>query len=171
MSERLLDVEPLSRVAFAPFGEVIDCADLEGVSINDGTATRFRDLANLDVCADGGRPCLSLFRAQSRKLPMTIETMERHPLASQAFLPLHRRPFLVVVAPVRRTLDPGELRAFRTNGVQGVNYRRGVWHHALVALEEGEFLVLDRIGDDLEEGDNLEETAIVGTRVVVGRAA
>ncbi|NQU57295.1 MAG: ureidoglycolate lyase [Rhodospirillales bacterium] len=53
--------------------------------------------------------------------------------------------FLGVVALPGDTLDPATMRAFISDGTQGVNYHRRVWHHPLVALaEEADFLVIDR---------------------------
>jgi ureidoglycolate lyase len=49
---------------------------------------------------------------------------------------------------------PEDLRAFETNGRQGINYRRGTWHMPLIALESGQqFLVIDRAG----EGANCDQ--------------
>ena len=98
MSPRL-SVEPLTREAFRPFGEVIGTEGARHFPINDGTAERYHDLARLDLTAEGGRPILSLFRAQPRGLPMRVSIIERHSLGSQAFMPLSPRPYLVVVAP------------------------------------------------------------------------
>lgn len=79
--------------------------------------------------------------------------MERHPLGSQAFLPLDDRTYLVVVAPAGE-LDESKIRAFVTKGWQGVNYAKGVWHHPLLALDKvSDFIVVDRGG----EGRNLNE--------------
>ena len=151
MPERL-EIEALTRQAFAPFGDVIETAGVQGALINDGAAARFADLAEIDVCEEGGRPSVSIFRARPRSLPLTVEVLERHPLGSQAFVPLSRAPFLVLAAQGDLGDSP-RLRAFRTNGAQGVNIRRGVWHHPLLALdEESEFLVIDRGGP----GENLE---------------
>ena len=91
--------------------------------------------------------------------------MERHPLSSQAFVPLGSPPFLIVVAPPSDRLTRETLRAFITDGSQGVNYHRGVWHHPLIALQrESEFLVIDRGGPrencdvfDLEPGVVISE--------------
>ena len=140
-----LVVEPLTRNAFAPFGEVIE-PDPEHLSfsINEGTSQRFHDLARLDPGAEG-RLIVSIFRAQPRRLPLTITALERHPKGSQAFMPLGGRPFLVVVAPPGERIAPTKIRAFLAHGCQGVNFATGVWHHPLLALHcESDFLVIDR---------------------------
>ncbi|MFT4799045.1 MAG: ureidoglycolate lyase, partial [Candidatus Azotimanducaceae bacterium] len=74
--------------------------------------------------------------------------MERHPLSSQAFMPLSGHPFLVVVAAPGE-LDPAGITAFLASPQQGVNYHAGTWHHYCLALEStSDFLVVDRIADD-----------------------
>lgn len=150
-----IGVRPLIREAFKPFGDIIEVDDeVEGISINDGFATRYNDLASVDVQESGGRPLINIFRCRPRPLPIVIHMMERHPLASQAFIPLHTNPFLIVVAPAGERVDPESLSAFVTNGLQGVNYTRGVWHFPLIGLgEEQDFLVVDRGGD----GKNCDE--------------
>ena len=149
-----LQVEALTRDAFAPFGEVLEPASAETVyEINAGTAQRFHALARVEVAGADGYPVISLFRAQPRTLPFTVAGLERHPLGSQAFMPLGPAPYLVVVAS-----DPDSPpRAFLARGGQGVNFRRGTWHHALLALErESDFLVVDRAG----ETDNCNEVVL-----------
>lgn len=156
-------IEPLTRAAFAPFGDVIEAADdLLHFPINDGNTERYHDLAHIDPGADG-KAIVSLFRGQPRALPFDVVMMERHPKASQAFMPLSGRPYLVVVAPPGDVPMAGDLRAFLCQAGQGVNYARGVWHHPLLALEQAsDFLVIDRSGP----GDNcdvvtLEEGAVI----------
>lgn len=154
-----LKIEQLSRSAFAPFGDVIDCEGGQHYQINDGFAERYHDLAKVDVAADGGRPLINIFRAKPRTLPLRIQMMERHPLSSQAFVPLMPRTFLVVVAAAGATPTAQDLRCFRTHGLQGVNYAAGTWHFPLVALEtEQDFLVVDRGGP----GKNCDEVDIPG---------
>ena len=73
--------------------------------------------------------------------------VERHPLSSQAFIPLAPAPFLLVVAAAGDAPRPAALRAFVTDGAQGVNYARGTWHHPVLALDRiTDFLVVDRGG-------------------------
>lgn len=154
MAAVILDVLPLTIEAFEPFGQVIEPDNAEEIRlINGGTTTRFHDLAKVDVGTKGGRPLINIFRGKPFSLPVEIAMMERHPLGSQAFVPLHDRPFLIVVA---RDEDgrPGRPQAFVAEGGQGVNYARNTWHHPLVSLDVmSDFLVIDRGGD----GDNLEE--------------
>ena len=107
-----LEPEPLTRAAFAPFGDVIETAGAEHFTINEGTTERFHDLARVDVASGGGRALISVFRAEPLPLPIGITMMERHPLGSQAFVPLGSRHFLVVVAPRETRPDPADLRAF-----------------------------------------------------------
>jgi ureidoglycolate lyase len=148
-----LAIEPLTRESFAPFGDVIELAGAKQIPINLGTTIRYHDLANIDVETEGGRPLVNVFRGQPRTLPFEVKMMERHPLGSQAFLPLTSKPYLIVVAPAGE-LECSRLRAFVTRGWQGVNYAKGVWHHPLIALGEvSDFIVIDRGG----EGTNLNE--------------
>jgi len=154
MAVDILDVLPLTIEAFEPFGQVIEPDNAEEIRlINGGTTTRFHDLANIDVAAEDGRPLVNIFRGKPFSLPVEIAMMERHPLGSQAFVPLHDRPFLIVVAPDDGG-KPGRPVAFVARGGQGVNYGRNTWHHPLVSLDVmSDFLVIDRGG----EGVNLEE--------------
>lgn len=150
---KTLAIESLTREAFAPFGDVIELEGAKQIPINLGTTIRYHDLANVDVTDEGGRTLVNLFRGQPRALPFEITMMERHPLGSQAFIPLNDKPYLVVVAPAGE-LDESKIRAFVTSGWQGVNYAKGVWHHPLLALGEvSDFIVVDRGGD----GHNLNE--------------
>jgi len=154
---RAVRPEPLTPEAFEPFGEVISTEAAErSFPINYGATTRFHDLAEID--ATDGRAIVSIFRSTPLPAPVVVKILERHPLGSQAFVPLGGRPYLVVVAP------PGELelaaiRVFLARGDQGVNYAKGTWHHFLLALEDvSDFLVIDRAG----EGSNLDEVELLG---------
>ncbi len=151
---RPLTIEPLTRAAFAPYGEVIEVAGAERRMINEGTTERFHALAHAEVSAQGGTAILSLFRAQQRPLPFLVRMLERHPLGSQAFYPLTEHDWLVVVGDGALRPEPASIRCFRASGRQGVNYARNTWHHPVLVLQPiQEFLVVDRSGP----GANLEE--------------
>jgi len=154
---KTLDITPLTAAGFAPFGEVIEMAGAEHFPINQDTTERYHDLAKLDLNGVGGKAIISIFETQPRPLPIKLDLMERHPLSSQAFYPLQDRDWLIVVAVGPDPVDidaPDNLRAFRANGRQGVNYARNAWHHPLLVLDnDSRFLIVDRKGP----GNNLEE--------------
>ena len=144
-------IQPLTRAAFAPFGDVMDTDGDPDKIINQGMCGRFHDRAQLDF-ADGSAG-ISLFRATPRDLPLALDMVERHPEGSQAFIPMSMDPFLVIVAPDVGG-KPGTPLAFETAPGQAVNYYRGTWHGVLTPLHApGLFAVIDRIG----AGDNLQE--------------
>jgi ureidoglycolate lyase len=164
MSDLILHPRPLTPAAFQAFGDVISMADHEATWINEGTSQRYNDLAELDVQEAGGRPLISIFHALPRPMPLPIEIMERHPLSSQAFYPLERRAFLVVVAEAGAAPLAQHVRVFLSSGDQGVNCRRNAWHHALIALDQPcDFLVIDRGGPE----PNCEALRLGGERVLV----
>ena len=150
-----LKVEPLTQDAFAPFGEVISTATArDSYKINLGTTTRFHDISRVNVGDQDGQPIISIFRGTPRAKPIEIKMMERHPLGSQAFMPLMGQKFLIVVATGTDTPKPEDLRAFISDGAQGVTYAKNVWHHPLLVLEpDSDFLIVDRSGP----GENLNE--------------
>ncbi len=153
MKGRRIVLQPLSQAAFSAFGDVLEAAGEPDRIINAGLCGRFHDLADLDFAGKGARAGISLFRSRARALPYTLDMMERHPLGSQAFLPMSSDPFMVIVAPDDAG-KPGKPAAFLTTPGQGVNYHRNTWHGVLTPLVDNAlFAVVDRIG----EGDNLEE--------------
>ena len=143
---------PLTRERFEPFGDVIETASDHRKSMNDARFDRFNDLAAIDVDA---RVAISIARSRTAtSLPYRFDIVERHPRGSQAFVPMDPVRFVVVVAPPGESVEAHDLRAFVTNGRQGVNYRRGTWHMPLIAFEAGQrFLIIDRAGD----GPNCDE--------------
>ncbi|MEM7241943.1 MAG: ureidoglycolate lyase [Pseudomonadota bacterium] len=142
---------PISAQAFAPFGDLLEADGNFDASINQGKCKRYHDRAALSF--DGGRAGVSLFEAEPRSLPYQLTMMERHPLGSQCFAPMHQHPFLVTVAQDDAG-KPATPRAFLTKPGQAINIHLGVWHGVLTPLNApGLFTVIDRIGD----GNNLEE--------------
>lgn len=142
-----LKPELLTSQAFEPFGDVIDRRVVSPSIINGGRTQRYDDLAFIDLIGPDSRPRISIFLSRPVELPLKITALERHTLGSQAFVPMHGERFLIVVAPAGDAIDPSSVRAFITDGQQGVNYRAGTWHAVHSVLEhQGEFLVVDRAG-------------------------
>lgn len=154
-----LEATPVTTERFAPFGDVIQAAAAAREAMNDARFERYSDLACVDVnAANGGKVGISIARCRTAtRLPYRCDMVERHPLGSQAFVPLARFAFVVVVGPADETVQAADLRAFLFAPGQGVNYHRGVWHMPLIALQNGqEFLVIDRAGN----GENCEQLVL-----------
>lgn len=144
-SVRRLVAEPIERAAFAPFGELLEAPAAPGRRVNLGTAGRSDRLAALENTRAAATPNVALFRCDAQALPRLITLLERHPHSTQLFASLRGGDWLVVVAPSRPDGAPDEagLRAFRCRAGGGVNLRRGVWHHPVLALgEPAELLML-----------------------------
>lgn len=143
--------KPLTADGFAPFGDLIDASGPADMRINQDRCGRYHDRAELDFA--GGRAGISLFKAEARRFPILLDMVERHPLGSQAFIPMTQAPFLVIVARDVAS-KPSQPEVFITAPGQGVNYHKGTWHGVLTPLTEpGLFSVVDRIGEE----KNLEE--------------
>jgi len=124
--------------------------------MNEAKFERYSNLAQIDIdSADGGRPSISIARCRSATaIPYRIDMLERHPRGTQAFMPLTAFQFVVVVAPAGEDIETQDIAAFVTNGRQGINYHKGVWHIPIIAMQEGqEFMIVDRGGN----GDNCDE--------------
>jgi ureidoglycolate lyase len=153
---KILRPEPLTRQAFLPFGQVLETDGLTPEPINFGNTQKFGNLADVSM-DDGSRGQVSIYRSSAIELPFRIRLMERHPLGSQAFYPLHKRPFPVIVAATDVAPGFADIRVFVTNGHQGVNINPGIWHHYQLTLgKESEYVVFDRLGN----GENYEESCL-----------
>ena len=144
-----LKPRPLTREGFAPYGDVIETTRDGSDAMNAARFERFDDLCSVDLI-DDGRISVSIARCRTpTALPLRLDMVERHPLGSQAFIPLSPCKMLVVVAPPEESVDASALRAFVSNGRQGINYRRGTWHMPLISFAGGqEYLIIDRGGDE-----------------------
>ena len=149
----ILRVEPLTKETFLAFGDVLETEGASPQSINFGQTKKFAELARVSAEA-GGFAQLGIYRSTAIDLPFRIRLMECHPLGSQAFYPLHQRPFPVLVAKPGDAPGPADIRVFLSNGRQGVNLHTGVWHHYQLSLgQDSDYLVIDRGG----QGENYRE--------------
>ena len=142
-----LQPEALTAEAFAPYGDVVESSERQVAEMNAESFERFDDLCSVE--ANDGHVAISIARCRTiTTLPHSFDMIERHPHGSQSFVPLTPCRMMVVVAPAGEPASAAELRAFVSNGKQGINYHRGTWHMPLIAFAAGqEFLIIDRVGD------------------------
>lgn len=137
LPRRTVAAVPITSEAFAPFGDVVTAGATAGRSANMGTATRCDWAAALESTRTGARPNLAVFRSLAKTLPFQITLLEKHPCSTQAFLPMVCTRYLVCVAPSLEDGSPDleRLVALRCGPGVGVNYKRDVWHHPILALD------------------------------------
>jgi len=136
---------------FTNYGDLISSDIVEPININDGYAKRFDNLASINTLKNNGKTIVSIFSATKRTFPMEIDMMEKHPLSSQAFIPMKETTFIAFVAPLGEKPDINKIESFVIPPGKGINYKPGIWHFPLISTENMNFLVIDRKGD----GENL----------------
>ena len=149
--EKIIKPIKITRSNFSSYGDLISTDDINPMNINEGYAKRFDNLANLDTSKDSGKTIVSIFSALKRTFPMKIHMMEKHPLGTQAFIPMKETTFLAFVAPSGESPEIDKIQSFVIPPKRGINYKPGIWHFPLISTENINFLVIDRKGS----GDNL----------------
>ena len=162
MTEKIIKPIPITKENFAKYGDMISTKDIKPLEINNGYAKRYDGIANLNTSSDNGETTISIFSALKRNFPMKIDMMEKHPLGSQAFIPMKETTFLVLVAPKGDSPVIEKIQSFIVPPGIGINYKPGTWHFPLISTEDMNFLVVDRkgSGENLVI-ENLEEKKIV----------
>ena len=141
----------VNKKNFQKFGDIISTKNTKSLKINNGFAFKYENLANINVYKKDGKIKLNIFKSLSRKFPLKIEMLEKHPLSTQTFFPIENTIFLVVVAPSGNMPLANKIESFIIPTDVGVNYKPGTWHFPLIATENMNFLVVDRKGS----GNNL----------------
>lgn len=130
--------EPLTREAFAPFGEVLGLEGLERLPIDI-----YGD--RIDVYRPGvfesDQP-VEFLLTRNRLREFRVHFLERHVELTQTFIPLAGHPFILAVAPPDCREEDGvpaldAVRAFFVPGHTAVNLRRGTWHEPPFPLVDG----------------------------------
>ncbi len=142
----IVEPKPITKENFSKFGDVITTENIKPLEINNGYAKRFDDIANINTSSENGETTISIFSALKRSFPMKIDMMEKHPLGSQAFIPMKETTFLTLVAPEGEKPDLEKIESFIVPKGIGVNYKTGIWHFPLISTEDMDFLVVDRKG-------------------------
>ena len=149
--ETIIKPIKITRKNFSKYGDLISSDDINPMDINAGYAKRFDNLANINTSKDEGKTIVSIFSALKRTFPMKIDMMEKHPLSSQAFIPMKETTFVSFVAPLGEFPDISKIQSFIIPSKKGINYKPGIWHFPLISTEDTNFLVIDRKGS----GENL----------------
>ena len=149
--ETIITPTKITKENFSEFGEVISAEKVNPIDINDGFAKRYDNLADINTLKDKGKTIVSIFSSVKRSFPMKIDMMEKHPLGSQAFMPMKETTFLCFVAPAGEYPEVSKIKSFIIPPKKGINYKPGIWHFPLISTEDTDFLVIDRMG----AGENL----------------
>jgi ureidoglycolate lyase len=154
-----ISIEQLDINIFSKFGDIIQKKNaLELRSINQGTTTRYHNISKLSLESKNGNSSISIFSGSPRDLPIEIKIMEKHPIASQSFLPIQDYDWLIVVCEEKNELpDLSTLRCFQVDGDTGITYNKNIWHHPLLVKKKQDFWVIDRINDLENSSINLQE--------------
>jgi ureidoglycolate lyase len=154
-----ISIEQLNINIFSKFGDIIQKKNaLELRSINQGTTTRYHNISKLSLESKNGNSSISIFSGSPRDLPIEIKIMEKHPIASQSFLPIQDYDWLIVVCEEKNELpDLSTLRCFQVDGDTGITYNKNIWHHPLLVKKKQDFWVIDRINDQENSSINLQE--------------
>ena len=149
----------LSSKLFEAFGDIISKGmENNKFLINHGYCERFDEVTSVKVLDKKAKPIISIFSATPRKRPIKIDYMEMHPLASQAFMPIQKIDWQVVVANDNDgSPDLSSIKCFDVPGDIGINYNPKVWHFPLLVNTVQDFLVVDRSSALDENRENLRE--------------
>jgi len=146
--EKIIRPIKINRSNFSAYGDLISADNINPMDINAGYAKRFDNLADINTLKSGGKTIVSIFSALRRAFPMKIDMMEKHPLGSQAFVPMKETTFLTFVAPEGDFPEINKIQSFVVPPKMGINYKPGIWHFPLISTEDTNFLVIDRKGND-----------------------
>ena len=142
----IIKPKKITRKNFQKYGDLISVKKKKSININDGYAKRFDNLCRINTSSKKGKTIMSIFSAKKRKFPMNIKMMEKHPLGSQAFVPMDETTFLVFVAPKGKKPNTKKIESFIVPKQTGINYKPGIWHFPLISTKNMNFLVIDRKG-------------------------
>lgn len=139
-----LRVIPATQAGFEPFGWLVETGD-SGRTANNGTARRHDIHAHAAAEVQPGSSFVtSIFEAKGQQPTSSITMLERHVNSIQLIAPLDGAGHIVVVSQAAPDGMPdlSTLAAFSFSASQGMIYRRGLWHHPIMAVgADARFLV------------------------------
>ena len=147
----IIKPKKINKKNFSKFGQIIDTSKKTYFRINNGYAKRYDNLGKINTSTKKGKAIVSIFSAKKRRFPMKIDMMEKHPLGSQAFIPMKETSFFAFVAPKGNRPNLKKIKSFKIPKQTGINLNPGIWHFPLISTKNMNFLVIDRKG----KGKNL----------------
>tara|TARA_Y100001970_G_scaffold99247_1_gene124820 strand:+ start:776 stop:1270 length:495 start_codon:yes stop_codon:yes gene_type:complete len=139
-----LNLKKINKENFSQYGQLISTKDIKSKNINSDTTKSFYDLVDIEILGENNQCRINIFKAKKRKFPLEINMLENHPFSSQSFIPLQNTSFIVVVAPISNTPNLKLLEAFIVPTEEGINFKPKVWHFPLIAIENSNFLTIDK---------------------------
>ena len=163
---KYLAVEPLTKEAFAPFGDVLSAEGRERLPINlyEGV-----DVFRADF--ETARP-MEFLMTRNKVRPFHVRFLERHMELTQTFISLGGRPFVQVVAAPDARLDndvPGydQIKAFLVPGDVATNMHLGTWHEPPFGFEDDQvFLYTSHADLTVGLGAALDTNSSIGEKDV-----
>ena len=139
-----LHIKEINKENFSKFGQLISTKDIKSENINADTTKSFFDIVNIEILGNDNQCRVNIFEAKKRQFPLEINMLENHPFSSQAFIPLQKTTFIVIVAPISEFPDLNSIEAFKIPSTEGINFLPKVWHFPLIATEDSIFLTIDK---------------------------
>jgi ureidoglycolate lyase len=147
-----LNVQPMTRETFAPYGEIIG------------------ERGGVELDLDSGAASVVAQTVEAR--PLTFDFLGRHRRTEQVFVPLGGAPSIIAVAAPSAAEsdvpDERKMAAFLVDGTCAFKLHRGTWHASAFPLaERSTFIVLDREGTLDEDYDLRDLKTALGVVVEI----
>ena len=139
-----LQIKKISKDNFSRYGQLITTQNILSQKINEETTKSFYDLVDIEIYGEDKECRVNIFKSTKRIFPLEIDMLENHPLSSQAFIPLQKTNFIVVVAPFSEKPDINLIEAFHVFPEECINFKPKIWHFPLIATENSNFLTIDK---------------------------
>ena len=126
-----MQIKKISKENFSNYGELISVNNNES---EEAQTPQFNfDLARIEVLGNNSDARLNIIKTTKKNFPLKIDMMEMHPFSSQVFLPLGNNPFFVIVCSAATKPDLNNLKIFKIENGNGVNFKPKVWHFPLIS--------------------------------------
>jgi len=142
MESKYLKIEPIGDVSqseFEPYGQIVGLYN-EPPMEDFEHLKYYKDNIMLGTSKEGSEEVtLGLLHCKKRKNGEPITKLERHPLFTETFIPLHGGEVVFVMAPSdnsKEMPDIDKIRIFLLDGKLGVSLNKGTWHWPPMPIRE-----------------------------------